>query len=361
MPHSNLPPSSAARRVACPGSRALEAKYPETIESEASREGTAAHWLAQRYLLGDYEHYETAPNGEPITKEMREGADLYEHEIKWICNDPGQLHIEERVDISNVHPECWGTPDCWLVVNDTLHVFDYKYGHGYVDVFENWQMLEYAAGITQNVECNAIQMTIIQPRCYTVGGPVRSWTISVLGVQVYIDKLKDAEFLASQENALCVPSPQCSHCLGRHACTALQRTVSRDLDVIKGYGNLELTPVQTGLELTRLRAVAKLLDARTTGLEEQARSMITRGERVVGFKLESGQGREIWIKDAAEVITLGELMGLNLAKPPEAITPLKARSLGLSDDILKAYSQKTSGKLKLIEEANASRVFKKKD
>lgn len=361
MLHSKLAPSSAARRVACPGSRALEARFPEVIESSASREGTAAHWVAQNYLAGIYAMEAVAPNGEPITKEMMEGADLYEHEIKWANKDGGgTLHIEERVDISNVHPDCWGTPDCWFIVDSTLHIFDYKYGHGFVEVFENWQLLEYAAGVAKTAgTVTKVTMTIIQPRCYTREGQTRSWTITAAELYRYIGILQQAEALASDDNAICIPNPECSNCLGRHACTALQYTAGRQMDVVKTHGYHELTPMQTGLELKHFRQVAQLLEARLTGLEEQAKSMIARGELVTGFKLEPGQGREHWSKSIPEVLIVGELMGIDLTKPAEAITPVQARKLGLDDSVLKEYSQRIAGKLKLIEDNSASKVFKK--
>jgi len=358
MLHAKLAPSSAARRVACPGSRALEALYPETSASPSSREGTAAHWVAQNYLNGIYDMSPIGPNGEPITKEMLEGADLYADTIKWVSKDE-PLHTEQRVDISNVHPECWGTPDCWVVIDNHLHIFDYKFGHGYVEVVENWQLLEYAAGVAQTATFSKVTLTIIQPRCFTREGPVRSWTITAAELYKYIGRLKQAEELAVSPDALCVPSPECMHCLGRHACTALQRTAGKFVDIAHNTSSYELDSRQTAWELKHLRDAANIIQARMTSLEEQAKSMITRGEYVPGFKLEPGQGREHWTRDACEIITMGELMGINLAKPPEAITPVQARKIGIQDDILQAYSQRVSGKLKLVEETNATKVFKK--
>jgi hypothetical protein len=358
MLHAKLAPSSAARRVTCPGSRALEEKYPETVPSVSSKEGTAAHWVASEYLNGRYSMPPCAPNGEPITKEMLEGADLYEHEIKWLGGQ-NELHIEERVDISNVHDQCWGTPDCWFVVDSHLYLFDYKFGHGYVEVFENWQLLEYAAGIAQKVQFSKVTMTIVQPRCYMKNGPVNSWTILSPELYTYIGILQKAEQKAMAPEALCIPSSECTHCLGRHVCAALQKTVGKFMDVANENASYELTPVQTGYELKHLRHAADMIEARLTAIEEQARSMIMRGEYVPGFKLQPGQGREHWTKDASEIITLGELMGLNLAKPAEAITPVQARKIGIHEDILKQYSQRIPGKLKLVEETDSSKVFKK--
>lgn len=358
MSHAKLSPSSAARRVVCPGSRALEELYPQTLESVSAREGTAAHWLASEYLHGRYNVPEYAPNGELLTDEMFEGADLYEHRVKF--GNPENIHIEERINIFDIHPECWGTPDAWYIDDNELVIFDYKFGHGYVEVFENWQLLEYACGlftITENIE--KITMVIIQPRSYTKEGPIRSWTIDKTKLFEYKSILEKTERKAMEPDALCIPSPACLHCKGRHVCSALQKTASNFIDVSISTESFELDSRQTASELKHLRHAALLIDARLTGLEEQAKSMILRGEYVPGFKLEPGAGREHWTKNTDEIIMLGELMGVNLAKPQEPITPAQARKIGIQDEILKQYSQRISGKLKLVEETNAHKVFKK--
>lgn len=361
MPHSKLAPSSASRRVACPGSRALEARYPEKIESDKAREGTAAHWVAQQYLLCNYALPSTTPQGELITDEMLDGAHVYEHEIKWNNRETEvNLHIEEKTDISIVHPDCWGTPDCWFIVDGHLHLFDYKFGHGFVEVFENWQLLEYAAGVVSTQPLvTTITLTIVQPRCYTKEGPVRSWTLSAAQLQEYTRRLQIAEALASEPNAVCNPSPECKNCKGRQACTALQNTAANVADLSTENQSYDLSPLQTGLELKYLRVALSMITARATALEEQARSMITRGEAVPGFRLEPGQGRECWTKNKEEVLALGEIMDLNLAKPQDVITPAQARKLGLPEDIVSFYSKRTAGGLKLVENDNAAKVFRK--
>jgi len=362
MLHSKLAPSSAARRVACPGSRAFEERYPQAGDSLASREGTAAHWVAQQYLLGNYALPATAPNGEPITNEMLDGADMYEHAVKWSgIDETAELHIEERVEIFNVHPDCWGTPDCWVISGKDLHIFDYKYGHGYVEVIENWQLLEYASGIVARMpDTDKITMTIIQPRCYTARGPVRSWVLTREQLAEYTRVLIKSEAAAMDPHALCIPSPQCKHCSGRHACTALQNTAGAIVDVAMSVTSYELDSRQTAQELRYLRHAAAMIDARMTGLEEQAKSMITRGEYVPGFKLEPGNTREHWATSAQEVIVLGEMMGLDLRKPIDTITPAQARRLGVPEEILATYAQRLAGKLKLVEcTDDAKKVFKK--
>ena len=347
-------PSSANRRVACPGSRALEELYPVTEESPAVKEGIAAHWVAVQMLLGNHNMGLCAPNGEPITKEMLEGAELYWDAVGG--ND--LLHIELPVDISNIFEGLRGTPDAWRTKDRHLYIWDYKFGHSYIEVFENWQLLEYAAGIGQkDIPIDNITMTIVQPRCYTSEGQVRSWTISTSQMLEYIGILQSAELLASKTNAPQRPSSQCNHCSGRHACQTLQQVALTAVDVTMDNSPWELSPLSTGNELRYLKRAAALLDSRITGLSEQARSMITRGEFVPGFKLESSAGREKWLRQAEEIITLGELMGYDLAKPLEPITPAQARKLGMDNGLLEEYSQRTPGALKLVESKDGRKIF----
>lgn len=85
-----LPPSSAARRVACPGSRALEEKYPREDTSHAD-EGRLAHAVAQAALTGEI------LKDPCITKEMEAGAKLYQQAImdSYSVEVPS-LHLGER-------------------------------------------------------------------------------------------------------------------------------------------------------------------------------------------------------------------------------------------------------------------------
>lgn len=348
--------------MACPGSHAMEAEYISSNESLSAREGITAHWLAQQYLRGNFNVLLTPPGNEEITKEMQDGAELYEYEIRWASKGKDiLLHIEEPLDISNVHLYCSGIPDCWFLDGTHLYIYDYKFGHSFVDAFQNWQLLEYAAGICQQFEkISQITMTIIQPRCYVKEGHVRSWTLNVLEfMNVYLPRLQFSEKLATEENAEKIPSTHCGYCSARHACTALQQTTNRSIDVIKSYQSYQLDSRQTAYELKYLKQAKNMIEARLTGLEEQAKAMIMRGEYLPGFKLESGQGREHWTKNTEEVIMLGELMGLNLMKPSEVITPVQARKIGISEEILAQYSQRVSGKLKLVENNEAAKVFKK--
>ncbi len=357
--HAILSPSSAARRVACPGSRALEAKYPQSQDSEFAREGTAAHWVASEMLREPTRFLaEFAPNGEIVTQEMIDGAALYRDAIKEIFDYKNTLHVEEKIDISVIHPDCWGTPDCWFVTDTGLHVFDYKYGHGFVEVYENWQLLEYACGIYFSLldKPSYIHLHIVQPRSFHKKGPVRKWSISSKILNDYAGILKASEFSAMSDVGVLTPSLECTYCSARHACHALQNSALSSVDLSTSNTDHDLPVSGIGSELRYLKRAAMLLDARITGLESQALSKIKSGERIPFFRVEETAGRKRWIKSAEEIITLGEMLCLNLAKPREAITPIQALKSGAPEDLVREFSETPRGSLKLVED-NARKMF----
>jgi hypothetical protein len=360
--HAVLAPSSAAKRVACPGSRKLESLHPRE-ESLASKEGTAAHWLAAAILQGENNNDELkiAPNGEVIVEEMIEAAQLYSEYITEIKGGKSEsLHIEERVNIYSIHPECWGTVDAWYYdrENDHLHLFDYKYGHAYVDVYENWQLIEYAAGIYDAVNYHNITFHIVQPRNYSKEGPIRTWTTTYEKLSHYFNTLRASEAAAMQDNAPCNPNPLCGYCSGRAVCLALQRAALSITDIASDSTPLQLPPGAVGNELRYLQKSARLLEARITGLEEQALSMITTGEKVPYYTVEQTGGRERWVLSPSEIITMGKIMGVDLEKPG-TLTPKQAAKLGFPSELITSFSERPRGSFKLVESQTnkAAKIF----
>jgi hypothetical protein len=364
--------------VACPGSRGLEANYPEDKESEHAKEGEAAHWLAAEFLKAlvvdtgkqPVTKIESlAPNGEFITEEMNEGAKLYRDEIENCIESltiDSSLHIEEKIEMPNIHPDSWGTPDCWLVSGINIYLWDYKFGHGFVEVFENWQLIAYAAGILKKIEANGIDdrilkihMTIVQPRSFHRDGPIRTWSVTASDLRPYFNILSGKEFESMQPSAPCNPSPECSYCSARHVCPTLQASALTSVDVSKTNAANDLTDNALGSELRYLKRAHDLLDARITGLEEQAIARMKFGKRIPFYRLEQSTGRARWKQSDEEVIVFGQLCDVDLAKPPAAITPNQAEKKGMSPDIIKQMTEVPKGSMKLVED-NARKLFKGK-
>lgn len=364
-PACKLPPSRASRRAVCPGSRALEAKFPDAPESPYTREGIAAHWIASTIVkCGKFPMSGMdlrPPNGEPITDDMLHGANLFFDSVQEVVSQPGcpAVTVEKTIEISTVHPECWGTPDAWVNYNGHLHVWDYKFGFSFVEVFENWQLLEYAAGILELEPAERITFYVVQPRSYHKDSPVRKWTISLAVFKEYKRRLIQSENIASMDEVHCTPSPECNHCLARHACKTLQSEAMTAIDISKMNTADVLDAEQTGRELSYLKRAARLLESRLTGLEEQTKYMIKRGKRVPGFKMESVSSKEIWTKPDEEVFALGGLLGVDLSKPASIVTPSQARKLGVPEVFLEGYVSRQSGALKLVteDERTARKIF----
>ena len=349
--HAILAPSSAARRMACPGSRHLESKYPQE-ETEETKEGHAAHWLAAQALTFAEIPDRIAPNGVEITEEMIDGADLYQEAVMRVCSNLALLHVEEKVYINVIHAECWGTPDCWYYnpENRKLYIFDYKFGYRFVEVYENWQLLEYAAGVVHHLllsQVDEIVLTIVQPRSFHPRGAVRSWALSFGELDNYADILREAEAKAFNSVTECNPTPECRDCRARFACPALQNAALAAVE--KSYLNIphELTPAMVGNELRLLKNAHALLEARITGLEEQAIHLLKAGERLPFFHLEPSLGRTRWTVPSEQIIEMAKLLDVDISKPAEALTPKQALNVGLSQEIVDAYSTTPFGGMKL--------------
>lgn len=373
--HAFLAPSSAFRWAKCPRSASMEADYPEEEASPASLEGTAAHWVNEQLLRGTPAILDQqAPNGVAVTRQMIEGAEMVQSDIIAALGHEyrGRLFIEQRVNIPRVHPSAnWGTPDyyAWERLADgrlLLRVWDYKFGHGLIEVFENWQLLDYTAGLLDEAGVPDtdidVEMVVIQPRAYHRDGPVRRWRTAAYDLRGYFNRLEYAAALATGANPPAHPDPDaCEQCRGRHACEALQRAAYRAADAGGQSVAFNLSARALGLELRELTRAQALLSARVSGLEEEVAARIKRGEAVPGWAMESTPGRLAWDKPDAEVLALGQMFGLTMTKAPELITPTQAKAAakaaGLPPTIFDAFATRPAGTAKLkFDDGSAARL-----
>ena len=369
--HAFLAPSSAHRWVLCPASPGMEAKYPEQGDKPSAVEGTAAHAVMEQLLAN------RAPPPD-ATPEMIDGAMLVVDVVRNIlAHHPGAwVMVEKPVQIPRVHPQNWGTPDVriWDEGSQNLWVIDYKFGHGVVEIFENWQLVDYVAGcLTEINAMNSVagmpatsevgimvHMAVIQPRAYHPHGPVRWWEVGATLLRDRIHHLSMAADEATSSTAQCKPHPvACEHCSARHACDALQRAAYRGMDIARAAIGVDLPPAALGLELRMVDEALQLLEARKSGLAQQVEMLMRAGKVVPHWTMIAGQTREKWVKPDAEVIALGVMMGADLAKPPEAITPAQAKAKGVDAAVIAAFSMRPPGAMKLAIDngAQARRVF----
>lgn len=182
--HAILSASSAHRWLTCPPLPQLE-RFFENKTSEVAHEGTIAHALAEhkvRKLIGEKTR---KPKSKLIDTDMEQYTDDYAsyineqlQAIKQTTPDPIVL-VEQRLDFSNYVPEGFGTGDCLIIADKTLHIIDLKYGRGVlVNAEDNPQMMLYALGALNVFDAlydiEEVKMTIFQPRKSNVSTCVKS-------------------------------------------------------------------------------------------------------------------------------------------------------------------------------------------
>lgn len=368
--HSFIRPSAAGRWVHCPGSASMEAAHP-SLDSSHSAEGHACHNIAAMSLrgstlypgIGAVDH-----EGVPITQEMHDAAELYVQDVKRIAPDDETLNVEQPVTAATIHPRCFGTPDCWLYdsLRNILYIWDLKYGYGIVEAFKNWQLITYTAGIIHEYKLpeNTLQvcLRIVQPRAHHPEGPIREWRVPATELRPHINKLFNSAALAldpGQRDTL-HSGQHCRYCSGRHACPALRETAYYSVDI---SGRLEIENISSEVlcqEYRLLQAAADRIAYRLTGVEAQMIARTKSGDTATGHRLESALGRLSWDRPSAEVISMGDLIELDLRKAVEPITPSQAIKAGLNKDVAAAFSSRkpTAPKLVPSNQTLAATAFK---
>jgi hypothetical protein len=345
----------------------MNRQFPKADTPE-SMEGTAAHWVFAEMLAGrEVLEGAIAFNGVVVTDEMLEGADLFVDTVRKRMAGM-KLHVEESVAIPFVHPDCWGTPDIWAYdpVRKMLEVIDYKFGHRFVDEYENDQGVAYISGIVDVIsdmpsvldQALTVNFTVVQPRCFLKGAPVRTWTVKASDLRGQINKMKRAAELSLDANPVAVTNSECRDCPGRHACPALQQATYADSEYSAMSSPVELSPAAASLELKMMEHALERLKARVEGMREAVTGYARQGQVVPWHRIEQGFGRQQWSLPAEQVIAMGQLMGADLSKPG-VVTPKQALKLGVDEAVINAYSVTPLGSVKLVPDnpADARRVF----
>lgn len=371
--HAFLPPSSASSWTECALWPTMNQRYPREASAEAA-EGTAAHWAAWEILAGrECKEGAAAPNGQIITEEMLDGADLLVEQIRLRMRGKMKLNIEETITIPFGEGN-FGTPDVWGVTLEGIshiEIIDYKFGHRFVDEWWNPQGLCYLAGIVE-ILCDewkigpgaldqmgvTVSFTVVQPRCFYKGKPVRTHTFKLIEAREHFNKLANMAEAATVAAPVATTNTHCIDCPGRHACPALQLAAYSDAEVSNARSPVDLTPEAAALELRFLSRSLDRLEARVDGLKELVIANLRAGKGVPYYRLEPGYGRKSWIIPDGQVLAIGQLYGKDLSKT-DVITPTQAKKIGIHESIIDANSFTPSTTLKLVAEnpADARKVF----
>lgn len=363
--HALIAPSGLARLIQCAGSLVMQAAYPEIGEAIDAAEGEASHWALAELLAGRTPvPGQQAPNKIFLTKEMIDGAEVCADDVIATAEQYGvpmdQVIVEVAVSVQRIHREhCWGTPDVrmWVPRMKLLIVWDYKFGRRFVPVFENPQLIAYTVGCIDQAGLHDQEVSVInrivQPRSYHPSGTIREWRYNAAEVRGLVNIANMAAVNALGPDPVTRVGTECRDCTARNACPTLLRAAEDACEVSGKAQPMALPPEALGVELRYVNRALSILKARQSGLEEQALALLRRGERVPHFKVGHGGGRKVWKKPDAEVIAMGRLLNLDLAKAPDAITPNQAVKAGLPAALLDTFAEQLSGAAALVADDGA--------
>ena len=381
--HAVLGPSKAHQWLACPPSIRWEESFPEPEQSEAAAEGTLAHSLAETFMRktldGKRLIVPAKIKNDPLFKPaMVEHVEVYCDTImetltkmKQDGADPS-IFLEQALDLTPWIPEGFGTADCILIGNGTLHVFDFKYGKGVpVDAEDNPQLKIYGMGALNEFgmlyDIDLVTLHIIQPRLNSI----TEWSIPRDMLEWWGETVLKltAEQAFKGEGEYNPGEDQCRWCRCKNVCRAyntymLDAAKARFNDLGEERQPNELSPA----EIAELLKVVEEIKRWATKVAEYALDQaLTKGVKYPGFKLVSGISRRKITKEKEAAEALAEA-GFYPAET------MKLKGIGDLEDLVGAkrlneligkYIVKPEGKPTLVPESDkrpeyneGSRVFK---
>ena len=316
--------------MACPPSARIEALLPDK-DTVYSREGTIAHSVAE-FMLRRYRDRRLLPASD-IWQEQRawgeeewfnlasdatlQGFDfkeivetVHENYVKVVMEDyltaqvqfsDTQLFVEAPLKLGAFIPEGFGSSDAVIIYNQTLQVYDLKYGKGVrVSAKDNPQMRCYALGAlcgpAELMDISTVIMTIVQPRLQHVSSEaLTADQLYLWGVNV----LKPAAEKAWEGEGAPVPGEHCHFCKAASQCPALRQMAEET--AATGRKPELMSPEELSDCLSKLPVIKDWVSA----LEEHALAKAMNGEAIPGWKVVAGRSiRKISDPDAAEDVLI---------------------------------------------------------
>ena len=298
MAHALLGPSSAARWIACPPSVKLCEQF-EDVESEYAKEGSLAHEIAELKVRKLIDPGLTSRKFTAAMKKLRE-KELYQEEMQGYTDEyvefiqeqmyshlvTPHVAVEQKVDFSEYVPDGFGTADCILISNDTLHIIDFKYGKGVpVSVENNKQLLLYALGAYLAYEMifpiAHIKMSIVQPRLANID----TWECSLDYLLEFAKIAQEKATMALKGEGDFNCGEHCKFCKAKAICKE-RANVNLELAKYEFKAADQLTLEEIGEILEKAKDLAKWAE----DLKEYALSESLKGNEVPGWKAVNGRG-----------------------------------------------------------------------
>lgn len=357
--HALLSASSAHRWLKCTAYPRYEENFPSST-SEYAEEGTLAHSICELFGRKRFAALSTRKINSELKKlqahplfseEMLRTAETYvEYLAEKAMSYSRMPHVsfEVKVDLSDYIPEGFGTCDCAMIGDDTLHITDYKHGKGVaVDAKGNPQMWLYALGVLKlyapiyGSTIKKVSMGICQPR---LSDYPSEDLITVEELLAWGESIKPiAQEAFSGPGTFC-PGEHCRFCRGRAQCRARADQNSAFADFkdcvpigklppeqtnlpVEARAVLGLPPVLTDTEIGELLVKAESLVQWYKDLQEYATESLLAGKPIPGWKVVAGKSnRAFKDTDAAfkAVVDMGYEEEMLYTRKPKTLTEIEA-------------------------------------
>ena len=317
--HALLSPSSAHRWLECTAAPRFEEQFPASGDTKYTSAGRLAHSFCELFARNLFDgmtkerydrymaQFQADKDYEP---EMLETAKAYVNYLMEKANgytSKPNVFFEQRVDLTDWIPEGFGSCDCVMIGDDTLHITDYKHGVGVpVDAKDNAQMRLYALGalkLFQPVYGDSIKrvsMGICQPR---ISETVKEDAMTVAELLQWGETVKVKAKEAYGGNGTFCPGDHCRFCRGKAQCPARAKANTALEDFAgcvtpnkaqepkdpKARETLGLPRILTNAEIGDLLKRGEHLLAWYNDLKEYAEQALLQGESVPGWKLVEGR------------------------------------------------------------------------
>lgn len=320
MKHSLYSASGASGWSACAGRLALSQGIPRRSSYPAA-EGTAGHELGEECIANDTDAYESVGRIYQIEgfeiEVSDELADAVQCYVDYVRGISGTRLLETRISYSELlgvpADDGFGTGDCLILNGTILHVIDAKFGRGYVNPWQNKQMILYGGGTVDALEAIGEEITeiwlhVVQPRVSDKPVPFvmtrEEMRMAIADLHKAAQLSQDAFFSFTGlddakwvDNYLTPGESQCEWCPAAATCPALAK-VANDFTMAASdeFEVVNLLEQMTGAELAKRQAKVQLCEIWAKAVEhETAKRLTLDSNSVPGYKMVLGrEGNRRW-------------------------------------------------------------------
>ena len=358
--HSKLSASGSKKWMSCPASIRLETFYPaEEKSSPFAAQGTGAHALGEYCLINKIIDVDTQFGkifeGIKVDAEMVSAIQEYLDYVNLEAEGSDLFLIEQRVSLSRIREDMFGTADAIVIKDGVCSVIDLKYGAGVrVSSYENTQGLYYAAGVSmaygKRYGIHTYKVTIVQPRMDNIS----EYEVTAGKLQQWIEnELRPAVLATEDPNAPLNPTVDgCRWCSAKPECRAFSvfsmNQAVQGFDFIKPEPKIKQPDFITAKQLSILYGNLPLMKMFIKTIEDKVLLDLQNGKTVEGYNLVEGRSTRAWKNPAAfeRKMRLKKFRVGDIYLPRKLISPTQAEKLlGKKHKLLEGQIHKPIGKL----------------